>query len=1859
MTSKSYRFLSLLALVMLVATLAQAQLSLNFVGRYSTGFYNQAASEIMAYDAGSKRMFVINGPDTSLRIVDISNPASPQQISVVSIKPYGIDLTSVAAKNGIVAVTVIDSIGKTVNGKVVFFNTNGVFQSQVRVGANPDMLTFTPDGRKILVANEGEPENYLIDPEGSVSIIDISSGVASLTQSNVQTAGFTQFNNQTIDRRIKITGRIIDGGGNFVRASTVSEDLEPEYITISDDSKTAWVICQENNCLALLDIEQATITQLIPLGFKNHNLPGNGLDASDNGAINIANYPVFGLYQPDAIKNFKVGNQTYIVSANEGDARADWGVANNEEIRMGNAAYVLDTAKFGGVANVTALKANTALGRLNVTRFFGDNDGDGKFDSIFCYGSRSFSVWNATTGALVWDSGDDFEQRLAALFPTTFNASHVNNTLKNRSDDKGPEPEAIEVAKILDSIYVFVGLERMSGIFVYNVTNPNAPYFVQYISTRNFSVAPSLANLATVGDLGVEDIKFIPKSESPNGKDLILASNEVSGTISIFEVNSRSDYQMQILHSSDMESGLDASTDAPNFAAILDKLEDQHNNTLILSSGDNFIPSPFLYSGEDPSVQNVLRSTASRYFGGNTTNLRAAIGRPDIAIMNIMGYNASVLGNHEFDLGTPELNSIIGMDIRPPAEANARWVGAQFPYLSANLNFSADANLNYLFTNQRLPDTAFRTPASITNNNQKRGLAPSAIITRGGQRIGVVGATTQVLARISSPGSTTVVGPSVDDMPALAAILQPVIDSLRFAEGINKIILLAHLQQLANEEALAGLLRGVDIIIAGGSHTLCADGNDRLRPGNSAVRPYPILKQDLDGNPTAILNTESEWKYLGRFVCDFDANGILITSGLDSNTNGAYATDSIGVVAQWGNYNEAFASGTKAHAVKQITDAVQGVITNKDGRVFGKTDVYLEGRRNVVRTQETNLGNLTADANLWFAKLHDNTVTVSIKNGGGIRQSMGSVFAIGDSLVLLPTAANPAAGKQQGDISRLDIENSLRFNNNLSVLTLTAQGLRQIFEHGINATRPGATPGQFPQVSGVLFSYDTARASGSKIRSLVIVDSAGNRLDTIVRDGLLWGNPNRNIRVVTLNFLAGGGDGYAFNTLGTNRQDLNTVFTDTLANSQFPTGSEQDAFTEYMVARFNTTPYNQRDTTLQGDTRIQLLNARQDNIFPETNRPLITLDSARKVAPPNVVRVRGIVTRAWGRFIYIQAGDVGIGVRQGAGTMVAAITDGTLAQGDSVEVVGPRNDFNNYAQIQLASGAYNQNNLVLVLSRNNPLPTPLTATLSQINTDGEFYESRLVRVRNLRIRSATPNFAASTNYTIWDGNTSLADTMILRVIAAQDTEIEDAPALAIPQGWFTFEGTVIQFCSAPSQGCTTGYQLQGLRKFEIIPQLTPFTLAAPANNARVAVLQGDNTPINIRWNRSINASTYRWYLDVPSGNFNPGVVSFASNNSGADTVLTLTAAAIDNLLASLGVAQGDSIETKWTVKSFLGADSLEAIQSFNLRLVRQRNLSAFNLLTPANNARLVSVENGTQNVNITWQNAIATTYKWFLTSATGSFINPVLVLPSNNSGVATTLTLTTGAIDQVLAGLGLAKGDSILTKWTVYAYHNGDSLKATQDFNLRLVRQRRLTPFNLQSPPNNTRLVVRPSDNTLVQILWTGSQGATQYRWLVTTPTGNFNTPLLSLPSNNNGLAPNLDLTVGILDSVVAANGISRGDSITLRWTVEARERTVDTRLASQVFNITLVREPLPTSLQKVEQLAASVYPNPAQATLYVSLTQANTGKYTVKDIAGRVVMDGTLSQNNAIDIAQLAKGAYFITLSSSDKETTVKFIKN
>jgi len=413
---------------------------------------------------------------------------------------------------------------KTDLGKVVFFDADLNITGVVTVGSLPDMLAFTPNGRYVLVANEGEPNTYgnfgsetngpSVDPEGSISIIDLDWGPDHAT---VRTANFRAFNGTVLDPSIRIYGP----------NATVAQDIEPEYITISADSKTAWVTCQENNAIATIDIKSARVTRLSGLGFKNHSLPGNGLDASDqDGGINIANWPLFGVYMPDTIASYKAGGQTFLVMANEGDTRVWPGYS--EEVRIGS--LTLDTNAF---PNAAELKQTNQLGRLTITTANLDADGDGDVDVLYSLGARSFSI-RTTTGALVFDSGDQFEQLTAFVNPANFNASHTANTRDARSSSKGPEPEGLVIGKAYGRTLAFIGFERVGGIAVYDITDPYAPELLDYVNFRNFT---NPFNFATAGDLGPEGLAFIDANDSPNDKPLLVVANEISGSTTIFEIN--------------------------------------------------------------------------------------------------------------------------------------------------------------------------------------------------------------------------------------------------------------------------------------------------------------------------------------------------------------------------------------------------------------------------------------------------------------------------------------------------------------------------------------------------------------------------------------------------------------------------------------------------------------------------------------------------------------------------------------------------------------------------------------------------------------------------------------------------------------------------------------------------------------------------------------------------------------------------------------------------------------------------------------------------------------------------------------------------------------------------------------------------------------------------------------------------------------------------------------------------------------------------------------------------------------------------------------------------------------------------
>lgn len=899
---------------------AVAELTLTRLGEYRTALFNQGAAEISAYDPASQRLFISNASVNTLDILNLSNPSAPQLITSLDLSSYGGGVNSVAVNQGRIAVA-IENTDRTAPGHVVFFDAQGGFQAAVQVGALPDMVTFSPDGRYLLVANEGEPNDaYTVDPEGSVSVISLPTDLRRLTQAQVKHADFRDFNN-ALPAGVRVFGP----------NATSAQDLEPEYVTVSADSRTAWITLQENNALAQLDIRSARITALYPLDVKDHtgnpklsqhrlpepvlgttaagdvlrlggfsglffegwqgnrmvflthtdrgpnaepvdvdsdgiadrpfplpdfqpqlvrfsldpvrgrvqiierigltqedgrtplsgrpNVQGTpglaladeapidlrgqalpldpwgadlegvvrtpdghfwmgdeyrpslyefnargqlmaryipagaaaagaggtealpavynqrrenrgfeaiayadgkiyafvqspldnpdvandanskasrnvrilafdlatrqvageylyileggssdkigdavamgdgrfllierdsatgtdakkavyridlnaatdlstlgadvtgpggsleslneaaletagirpvrkelyvdlvaagytfadkpeglalvdaqtlalindndfglsggfdpatgklipnpapqasilallkrnpgGLDASDrDNRINIRPWPVKGLYLPDAIASYSAGGRTYLVTANEGDAREYAGFDEQKRVRD----LTLDATAF---PNAAALRDNTALGRLRVTRTLGDTDGDGDYDALYAFGGRSFSIWSSA-GQLVYDSGDAMEVITASRFPAEFNSnSDENDSFDSRSDDKGPEPEGLALGEVAGKRYVFVGLERMGGIMMFDITSPFDVAFAGYHNDRNFEGDPEADS---AGDLAPEGVLFIPAQDSPTRQPLLVVTHEISGSTVIYGV---------------------------------------------------------------------------------------------------------------------------------------------------------------------------------------------------------------------------------------------------------------------------------------------------------------------------------------------------------------------------------------------------------------------------------------------------------------------------------------------------------------------------------------------------------------------------------------------------------------------------------------------------------------------------------------------------------------------------------------------------------------------------------------------------------------------------------------------------------------------------------------------------------------------------------------------------------------------------------------------------------------------------------------------------------------------------------------------------------------------------------------------------------------------------------------------------------------------------------------------------------------------------------------------------------------------------------------------------------------------------
>ena len=600
---------------------ATTTLDLIPLGTYN-GLGGLYASEIVAFDSASKQLFINNGALNRIDIVDVATPATPILVRSVDMSVYGRGVQSVAVGDGIVAAAVDvapvvspDSRQTASNGIVVLMDTTGRILKTVGVGTLPDHVSFTPDKKTILVAGEGEPicslENgsttpleakdptLVSDANGTVSLIDVSNGAAN--------AAVTTLNFSAFDK----TALLAENVRVFFPGSSAAQDLEPEYITTNAAGTRAYVTLQEANAIAVVDLVNKTILDVAPLGYKDWGATGLLIDTSDKdnqaltgASMNLQSYAgvsLKGMYMPDTIASMQKGGETFLLTANEGDDREY--TCFEEKVRAGTLTSNWSTGSIS-----TTLNTNGKLARLNTTNAFPTK---AALDAIYTYGGRSFSIWNSS-GELVWDSGSQLEEIVARDYPAAFN-SHADDKLTNptpqnllasqagkiddRSDDKGPEPEALAVGTIGAQTFAFVGLERMGGIMVYDVSNPTAPTFVRYKNAVLEGLALNPANNTTPGsyDVSPEGMVFVPAEQSPNGKPMLIVASELSGTTTMYEVR--------------VANPTSAPTDAPATATLTALAEKSITATTTgLAAGGSITAT---YSGFVPfeTVQLVVAST--------------------------------------------------------------------------------------------------------------------------------------------------------------------------------------------------------------------------------------------------------------------------------------------------------------------------------------------------------------------------------------------------------------------------------------------------------------------------------------------------------------------------------------------------------------------------------------------------------------------------------------------------------------------------------------------------------------------------------------------------------------------------------------------------------------------------------------------------------------------------------------------------------------------------------------------------------------------------------------------------------------------------------------------------------------------------------------------------------------------------------------------------------------------------------------------------------------------------------------------------------------------------------------------------
>lgn len=853
-----------------------AALTLERLNSVAIGAANKdgGVAEIVSYNADTGEAYVVNGQDGLLYRLAVSETGlaikdSKDMRGLVEGFAYG-DMTSVAVDtvNDHIAVA-LQAAGYADNGRIVLLDYDFNMIAAYETGVQPDMVTFTHNGRMILSANEGEPrEGYgegTVDPTGSVSIVD-------LVEDTVTTAGFEAFDAAELAANGVLIG-VVNGQMN-----TAAADLEPEYIAVSPDDAKAYVSLQEANAIATVDLNSKTITSVRSMGFKDLSLEQNAIDLVEDKKYEAKTYPgALGVYMPDAISVFAANGTSYLVTANEGDAR-EWGGYVNE-------AKATLTASDGSQAEKVRVLDKGCTTVPDAAK-------------EYLYGGRSFAIYNADTMELVYESGNDFEAKTAVYLPSWFNCSNDNTDIDDRSAKKGPESESVTVGQIGSCTYAFIALERIGGVMVYDVTDPANASYVNYINTRDFSEAIK-------EDVSPEGLCFL----SLNGKPMLLAACEVSGTVAAYSFGGSAagnvpegpDYEpipnnAVILYTNDVHCAME---DYSALAAYRQQMLDEGYSTITIDAGD--------------AVQGEVIGTLTE-------------GSAIVELMNSVGYDYAVPGNHEFDYGMDVFKQLSGQ-----TEAD---VVPEYEYLSANF-------------------VDLKTNATVFDAYD--------LVSVAGQKVAFLGISTPETYTKSTPAyfqdeNGNYIYSFCEN--AFYETIQNAVNAAR-AEGAELVIAVGHLGTDASSEPwrstdVIANTTGIDAFIDAHSHSTIAD---------EAVK-------NKNGEDVLLTSTGTKFENFGKMTIYADGS---ITSQLLKPEE----VDVDATASSLAAYEETQAIIDKYEEMQDFTyeelGSTEAALTTVDPTTGDR----------IIRNQETNLGNFVADA-YQVATGAD----IAFANGGGIRANV-------------------------------------------------------------------------------------------------------------------------------------------------------------------------------------------------------------------------------------------------------------------------------------------------------------------------------------------------------------------------------------------------------------------------------------------------------------------------------------------------------------------------------------------------------------------------------------------------------------------------------------------------------------------------------------------------------------------------------------------------------------------------------------------------------------------------------------------------------------------------------------------------------